>query len=1160
MVTDRGGLRYPVEVIDLFSANLTKFRAEVRASREEFAKFAAVSKTATRTSTTGQQAARRDEARADKIRAAAQKERLQRIREGIRQQALADKLRAAANRDQAREARRLATEESRASRSRQRANAAATRAARRAAEGQTRLRRSIKQTEGAANKLLFTFRRLVGVLALFTVARQVSAGFGALVKSGFEFNQTVEQSRLGIAGILVAVADIRDEQGNLVEGAEAFAAAQVLAREQMEKLRVDALNTTATFSELLDVFQIATGPGLAIGLDLNQIRQLSVLVSQAASNIGLQQNQLSEEIRAIFTGNIRQTTTRLAVVLGLTNEKIRELKALGPDVFFKDIQERLRGFALGASAAAETVGGLFVRLKDVIQLVSGTAAQESFETLRAILQRLFNSLTVLQSTKFGDLLRPDPDAQKAFNEIFDAIDAILLRASEVGAAIGLEGLTNSAQLFATLLQTVGILLVEVLGAAISGFSTLNKLLQPIISFFRELGGLLPAGVASFLLQQLLQIGVVLISLKIGFTLFAGAAAKAFTFLTKLPALLSATKVAIRTNIAGAIIWAGELKVVAFTMNVIRTRAFLIAGAFGVVAAGLLLVTKAVFGASASLTDLPAALDIAFQLTFTKIFTSIKLFVANIKFAARSGFSALVAETKILVAEIAFAFRSLTADSQREKALLAAAKAGVVDIIRTKEKKKQAAAALELKETEKELAQIDKDANKRAGDQTDKLKEQVALRKKEREEFEKQLADERAASGLSASGKREGVSDEQRKALQVAQSTNDQRRIELQLRRDINNLKDLDTSQDERDRQAADLKVIALQDQLRVLQQINQQELARFERENATLLDPKVSSPEVVANAQARLNELKEKQALTEADIAEKLKDQERAAERARLIAEGGIGEGLAAGLRDFADQFSSQFEAGLRIATGAMQRFANFVSTSIVDAFDPTKKFDLKERFARFLQDIAKLILQQLAQIAIAKAILGLGIGAPVGGAAQGGSIGLSRGGRVPSRHSRASLAHYGYGQGMASGGKARPPAGIDPRDNIPIWAQAGEFMMRVAAVQKYGNGVMEALNRGMIDPGALQALAGSRRFASRRRRTIGFQTGGEISTAARSAARATEGADASQSQGGGTNTAVLLANETTAERMLAGGKKAVLDFIDDNGADIDGRLARFRS
>jgi hypothetical protein len=401
VVVDRGGLRYPIEVVDLFSKNLQKFRAEIRAARAEFTSFRRQSRAVAQQVTRQELTARRESAQAARAEAQAERTRLQNIQAGARQQKQVQDLRARMFRNERIEKARAERATERAARAQERANKKAADAARKAAAAQNRLRIRTQQTDSAAQNLLCTFRRLVGVLALFTIARQVSQGFGALVRSGFEFNQTLERTRLGIAGIITAVADVSDAQGNLLQGAKAFEAAQVSARRQQTLLRQDALSTVATFQELLDAFQIALGPGLAAGFNLDQVRQFSVLISQAAANIGLPQRQLSEEIRAILTGNIRQTTTRIAQVLNLTNKEIRKMKALGADVFFEDLQRRLNGFALGAQAAATTVGGLFVRLKDVIELVAGTAAQEAFEELRITLTELFDALTQQEIGKFG---------------------------------------------------------------------------------------------------------------------------------------------------------------------------------------------------------------------------------------------------------------------------------------------------------------------------------------------------------------------------------------------------------------------------------------------------------------------------------------------------------------------------------------------------------------------------------------------------------------------------------------------------------------------------------------------------------------------------------------------------------------------------------------
>jgi hypothetical protein len=118
--------------------------------------------------------------------------------------------------------------------------------------------------------------------------------------------------------------------------------------------------------------------------------------------------------------------------------------------------------------------------------------------------------------------------------------------------------------------------------------------------------------------------------------------------------------------------------------------------------------------------------------------------------------------------------------------------------------------------------------------------------------------------------------------------------------------------------------------------------------------------------------------------------------------------------------------------------------------------------------------------------------------------------------------------------------------------------MMRLSAVQKYGIGIMESLNQGLIDPGALASMAGPRRMSRNTRRKVSYQTGGSVTSGASKAAAAAPAASAGG--GAGLGAALLIANDTTAERLLAGGSKAVLDYIDEHGADIEGRLSRFRS
>ncbi|NKB42018.1 MAG: hypothetical protein GKR86_13475, partial [Ilumatobacter sp.] len=189
------------------------------------------------------------------------------------------------------------------------------------------LEKSLKGQLGTAQKLLFTFRRLVGALAIFQLARQGVQVFRDLVAQGVQFNDRVANAQLGIAGLVITLGDVRDAQGEIVGNAERLNLALGIARQQTALLRQDSLKTVATFEQLLDTFQVSVGPGLAAGLNLDEVRQLTVDISQAASALGVPQNQLAEEVRSLLSGTIQARTTRIATALGISNEDgIRTIK------------------------------------------------------------------------------------------------------------------------------------------------------------------------------------------------------------------------------------------------------------------------------------------------------------------------------------------------------------------------------------------------------------------------------------------------------------------------------------------------------------------------------------------------------------------------------------------------------------------------------------------------------------------------------------------------------------------------------------------------------------------------------------------------------------------------------------------------------------------
>lgn len=333
------------------------------------------------------------------------------------------------------------------------------------------LNRSLETTDRSARNVFFTFRRLIGILAVFTIARNVVSSFTQMVAAGIKFNDSITEATISIAGLITATADVRDEFGRSVSAAEELALAQQIARKQVELLRQDALRTTATFEELAQTFQVAVAPGTAAGLDIDEIRKLTVGISQAAAAIGLEQNQLAEEVRSILSGTIQSRTTRIATALGITNADIRRLKETGQ--LFDFLEQRLSAFDKAAQLAARsTLGGISNLIRGAFGKILGDAAGPLFQNLLKLANDLFDRVLTVRDA-VGNI-QPNPEVVRAFQEIFEALSRGVDRVRELGSNLGFKGLKDT-------FKAIGTGLSVAIEFAVGFADTLLTTLQAIVA-------------------------------------------------------------------------------------------------------------------------------------------------------------------------------------------------------------------------------------------------------------------------------------------------------------------------------------------------------------------------------------------------------------------------------------------------------------------------------------------------------------------------------------------------------------------------------------------------------------------------------------------------------------------------------------------------------
>ncbi len=330
-----------------------------------------------------------------------------------------------------------------------------------------------------------------------TVLRLVAAysGFRAIegfVAAGLRFNQTIETSRLGIGALITAEADLVDTQGNLITGATALSQAQGLAADQLDKLRVAGIQTAATTEELVTAFQEAVGAGLAVGLTLDQIRQFTVQVAQAASTINLPFNQLNQEVRSILQGTIDRNS-RIAKALQLTNQEVALAKQQGRLADL--LNEKFKAFNIAGVESVKTFSALRSNIQDAFSVLAGASVQPLFESLKqaglSALSQIFDFRSAEIQRSFQGLVT---GAQEIFQQIGRALaDAIAVGVSSARALSEFfernkQAVKDTAAAVGTMVRSFG-QLITAIGTATSDFGRMAGGANALIGLSRILSDL-----------------------------------------------------------------------------------------------------------------------------------------------------------------------------------------------------------------------------------------------------------------------------------------------------------------------------------------------------------------------------------------------------------------------------------------------------------------------------------------------------------------------------------------------------------------------------------------------------------------------------------------------------------------------------------------------
>jgi len=329
--------------------------------------------------------------------------------------------------------------------------------------GAAGLDRVAEQSDVASRGLSVLRGVLYGVAAAFGAGAAASV---ALARRGIEYNEFLETARLGIASLIAAQTDLSDASGKPLKGMEALTAATVLAEDQMTKLRIAGLETSATTQQLAEAFQQAVGAGLSAGLNLDQIRQLTVGITQAAGALGVPMNQISQEVRTILDGTI-DMNARVAKSLGISNEMVKSWREQGK--LAEELKTRLVAFQVAGGEVAKTWTAVKSNMGEALDTFSGEVTSGMFERLKASGQKALSGIFDLKESNF--ISREFQGLANLLTDVFDRIGAGLGGAMEwvVEQARELsQWLSENKDIAADLVEStfgIGRQLLEVVSAA-----------------------------------------------------------------------------------------------------------------------------------------------------------------------------------------------------------------------------------------------------------------------------------------------------------------------------------------------------------------------------------------------------------------------------------------------------------------------------------------------------------------------------------------------------------------------------------------------------------------------------------------------------------------------------------------------------------------------
>ena len=247
----------------------------------------------------------------------------------------------------------------------------------------------------------------------------ISGAAYALNRFAFDYRRTMEQAQVGIAGVLTAMAELRDLSGQALSGAEKFGAAMNISADLLADFEQRAFRSNVTVSELAQTFQAILGVGLRAGMSLKEMADLAEAGAIAVRSLGLAGNQVVQELRDLVQGGIQMTSSSLAAALNITDAVVKKWREQG--TLAENLLKLMRGFGRAGVESMNLMDTAAHKLLEAWRKLGSEAFPWLYRSVVTMLKRLRSEILVETPDGFFQVRPEILERFRAFDHILSQI-------------------------------------------------------------------------------------------------------------------------------------------------------------------------------------------------------------------------------------------------------------------------------------------------------------------------------------------------------------------------------------------------------------------------------------------------------------------------------------------------------------------------------------------------------------------------------------------------------------------------------------------------------------------------------------------------------------------------------------------------------------------